>query len=297
MPPTCKCCGAPTTLFASVDFSRTCEDRPAPVFAPTGETVPYYRCGACGFLFTTHFDALTAEEMAAKIYNSQYVLADPQFVDVRPRYFAGVLQAAIGPVKDSVRALDFGGGNGKLAASMRAAGFRDFASYDPFFGDTEPPASSHDLVTAFEVMEHTRYPIGTFREVLALLRPDGVLLFSTMLQPSQLDARWWYIAPRNGHVSLHSRHSLQAIARLLGVEFLSVNAALHLFYRDPPSRVTRSIVRSHARPMLRFASLNGVGPLLAASRQVARSRVIGATLDPRHCVRALLRVLGVAIER
>jgi 2-polyprenyl-6-hydroxyphenyl methylase/3-demethylubiquinone-9 3-methyltransferase len=296
-PPTCKCCGAATEPFASIDFSRTCEDQPVPVFAPTGEAVPYFRCTACGFLFTPHFDGLTTEQMAEKIYNSQYVMADPEFVDSRPRYFAGILQAAIGSAKDAVAALDFGGGNGQLAALMCEAGFRDFANYDPFFGSAVAPASSYDLITAFEVMEHTRDPIGTFREALALLRPDGALLFSTVLQPRQLDASWWYIAPRNGHVSLHSRRSLLAIAQLLQMEFLSVSAGLHLFYRSPPNLVMRSIVQHYARPMLRFASLNGIGPLLNASRQIARSGAVGATLDPRHAGRALLRQLGVAIER
>lgn len=293
----CKCCGATAEPFASVDFSRTCEDQPTPVFAPTGEAVPYYRCSICGFLFTPYFDGLTQEQMAEKIYNSQYVMADPGFVDARPRYFANVLQDAIGPTKGAVTALDFGGGNGQLAALMRAAGFLHFGSYDPFFGAATAPASPHDLVTAFEVMEHTRDPIGTFREVLALLRPDGALLFSTMLQPRQLDANWWYMAPRNGHVSLHSRSSLQAVARLVHMTFLSIDPGLHLFYRSPPNLAMRSIVRRYARPMLRFASLNGMGSLLDTSRQVARLGAVGATLDPRHTGRALLRQLGMTIER
>jgi SAM-dependent methyltransferase len=296
-PIVCKCCGGTAEPFASVDFSRTCEDQPTPVFPPTGEAVPYYRCATCSFLFTPHFDGLTQEQMAAKIYNSQYVMADPGFVEARPRYFAAMLQDAIGPAKGAVTALDFGGGNGQFATLMREAGFVDFASYDPFFGSAAAPASSHDLVTAFEVMEHTRDPIGTFREVLALLRPDGALLFSTMLQPRRLDANWWYMAPRNGHVSLHSRRSLHAIARLLHMTFLSIGPALHLFYRRPPNLAMRSIGRRYARPMLRLASLDGVGSLLDTSTQVARLGAMGATLDPRHAARALLRQLGVTIER
>ena len=292
----CKCCGGATEPFGCADFSRTCEDRPTPVFAPTGEAVPYHRCVTCGFLFTRHFDKLTAEQMAEKIYNAQYLKADPGFTETRPRYFAGMLQDVLAPANGTVGALDFGGGDGRLAALMREAGFRDFASYDPFFGPTAVPAASpvatpagtYDLITAFEVVEHARDPIGTFREMLGLLRPDGAFLFSTMLQPRGVDTSWWYMAPRNGHVSLHCRGSLLAIARLLCMRFLSIGDGLHLFYRRPGNQVTRSIIRRYARPTLRYASLTGMTCLLDASRQLAQMGAVRATLDPRHVARALL---------
>jgi hypothetical protein len=235
--------------------------------------------------------------MAETIYNDQYVLADPGFVDARPRYFSGMLQDILAPVKGSITALDFGGGQGLLAALMREAGFSRFASYDPFFGGAGVPASPCDLVTAFEVMEHTRDPIGTFREALAPLRPDGTLLFSTVLQPRQPDQTWWYMAPRNGHVSLHSRRSLTVIARSLGMTFLPLDGGVHLFYRSPPSRVTQAIVQRRARQIMRFASLCGVGPWVDTAWQVARSGSTQAALDPRHPARALLATLGRPMER
>ena len=235
--------------------------------------------------------------MAEKIYNAEYVAADPDFVHARPRYFAGILQDIIGPVKGTVTALDFGGGKGLLAALMREAGFPDFASYDPFFGGTVAAVSHYDLVTAFEVMEHTRDPIGTFREVSGLLRPDGALLSPTLLQPPRLDATWWYMAPRNGHASLHSRRNLQTVARLLDMAFLSISDGLHLFYRSPPNRVMRSVAQRGGRPVLRYASMNGIGHLLDSSRQVARLGEVRAVLDPRHAGRALLRRLGMPVGR
>lgn len=283
-------------LFACADFSRSCADQPTKAFPPTGESVAYYRCRACGFLFTPHFDGLSASQMAAKIYNSDYIKADPDFSDTRPRYFAGVVRNALEPGETGLAALDFGGGEGRFAALMRDAGFCNFASYDPFFGDAPASASAYDLITAFEVVEHTRDPIGTFREMLGLLRPDGGLLFSTLLQPARLDQGWWYLAPRNGHVSLHCWRSLRSVARRLRVECLSINEGLHLFYRSPANAATRCIVGRNARPILRFASLNGMARLLDAGAQLTRLGQVQPPLDPRHAVRALMREFGRRME-
>ena len=80
----CKCCSAAAIPFAKLDFSRTCEDRHAPPFAPSGEMVPYFHCQSCGFIFTDHFDAWSPGDMAERIYNADYHLADPEFTETRP---------------------------------------------------------------------------------------------------------------------------------------------------------------------------------------------------------------------
>ncbi|HUB15306.1 MAG TPA: class I SAM-dependent methyltransferase [Acetobacteraceae bacterium] len=293
----CKCCGGASLPFATVDFSRSCVDRPEPVFAPAGEPVPYVRCERCGFLFTCHFDALTAAEMANKIYNADYIKADPEFADSRPRFFAAMLQEWLGPASNGFAALDFGGGRGLLAQLVRAAGFPEFASYDPYFDTTPVPATRFDLVTAFEVVEHTRDPLATFREMLALLRPNGAVLFSTLLQPRRVQPDWWYMAPRNGHVSLHSRHSLARLADAVNCGFVSISAGLHLFHRSPANAATRALVRRHARPILRFASQHGIAAWFDASRQVAGLGMPRAALEPRHVLRAALCQIGVPIAR
>jgi 2-polyprenyl-6-hydroxyphenyl methylase/3-demethylubiquinone-9 3-methyltransferase len=288
-PIVCKCCGHVCDPFASVDFSRTCADRTAPVFAPTGEAVTYCRCRACGFLFTSHFDHLSDEQMIEKIYNREYAMADPDFLGSRPHHFARELQEQLAPLRGDLVALDFGGGSGLLAELMRVAGFADFDSYDPFFANNAAPSRTYDLITAFEVVEHARDAIEPFRQMLSLLRPDGTLLFSTMLQPRHVDANWWYMAPRNGHVSLHSRRSLHTIALRLGLGFLSIDAGTHLFYRSRLSPGTRSIVRPLAGRMLRFASLQGIGSFTMAAWQLAFLGQARAALEPRHAARAVLR--------
>lgn len=209
--PRCKCCGGLTRPFGTVDAARSSEDRWEAVFAPAGVLIVYRRCRSCGFVFTPDFDTLSETEMAERIYNDDDARADPDFPHSHPRLFADLLSGRLAPLRDSLTAIDFGGGQGRLAALMRARGFR-YDSFDPYVDCTARPHGSYDLVTAFEVVEHSRSPLATFHDALAVLRPGGVLLFSTQLVPRSADTGWWYIGPRNGHVSVHTDRSLAVCA-------------------------------------------------------------------------------------
>jgi 2-polyprenyl-6-hydroxyphenyl methylase/3-demethylubiquinone-9 3-methyltransferase len=70
-----------------------------------------------------------------------------------------------------------------------------------------------------------------------LLSEPGLILFSTLLQPLDIDRLgldWWYAGPRNGHVSLYSRMSLERLTRPLGLTFRSFNEGTHVAYRGIP---------------------------------------------------------------
>jgi 2-polyprenyl-6-hydroxyphenyl methylase/3-demethylubiquinone-9 3-methyltransferase len=63
-------------------------------------------------------------------------------------------------------------------------------------------------------------------------------MFSTLMQPANIDAiktNWWYIGPRNGHVSIYSEASLQHLATQAGYQFGHFNEGLHLLCREIPS--------------------------------------------------------------
>jgi len=66
----------------------------------------------------------------------------------------------LGPVKERVRGVDFGGGTGLLGTLMCERGFPEYETYDPYFGRSGVPRGRCNLVTAFEVMEHSRDPLG-----------------------------------------------------------------------------------------------------------------------------------------
>jgi SAM-dependent methyltransferase len=94
-----------------------------------------------------------------------------------------------------------------------------------------------DLVTCFETLEHMPDPTRGAADIAALLKPDGLLLFSTLVQPADFDAQgmqWWYIGPRNGHVTLHSRASLTALWAGQGLQLASFNDNMHTAFRTLP---------------------------------------------------------------
>lgn len=287
--PCCKCCGRIVAVFARIDAARSCLDGAEPVLPPSGIEVTYWRCSACGFIFTTDFDTLSSAELGERIYNADYARVDPDFAFARPASFAELLQDLLAPHASWIEALDFGGGEGKLSRMMREHGFPCFDSYDPFFSEGGLPQRRYDLVTAFEVVEHSRDPLETVQQMRALMKPGGAILFSTLLQPRRVRPDWWYIGPRNGHVSIYTDRSLQALARRIGVLCLSVSDGLHLLYADREGRTARLLVQRLARKALRNASLRGSAALVSTAFQVARCGQPREAMDPRHVVRLLMR--------
>ena len=234
---TCKCCESQATLWGVTDFNRSCEDRRQAPRPLSGIPIYYYHCPGCGLVFTTAFDHFSREDFSTYIYNSEYVDVDPDFLTERPaataractEFFAGSRNISI---------LDYGGGNGSMADHLRANGFTDVTTYDPFVpAHATRPERQFDLITAFEVMEHTNRPAQTRDDMIALLNPEGLLMFSTLLIPDEIapeDIGWWYIAPRNGHVTLYSKPSLKKLLATRGFSMASKNGHLHIAWKAIP---------------------------------------------------------------
>lgn len=234
----CTVCGAAAAAFDVVDFNRSCEEVRHSYLPLSGEAVYYHRCGQCGFCFAPDLCKWPKERFAEKVYNDGYVAVDPDYLEVRPRGNAAFLHTCF-PAFGRRRHLDYGGGNGLLSRTLRNAGWQS-QSYDPFVDELTDPAAlgSFDLISAFEVFEHVPDIHAVLEEVLPMLRDDAVLMFSTALSDGaivpgrRLD--WWYAAPRNGHVALHSQASLQTLAAAYGVRLVSLSQFLHVLL---PSRV------------------------------------------------------------
>ncbi len=233
----CKCCGAVAYLYGVVDFHKNCEIYRRRVLDLSGIPVYYHRCTVCRLIFTTAFDHFTKDDFRRNIYNEEYLLVDPDYPEQRPRSNAAILSSLFSGVRPR-RILDYGGGNGCLAELLRGAGFSQVSTYDPFVpGHADKPDGRFDLVVSFEVAEHSTTPARSFAEMNELLEDPGLILFSTLLQPADIDRQglnWWYAGPRNGHVSLYSRASLATVVRPFGLKFRSFNDSMHLLYREVP---------------------------------------------------------------
>jgi SAM-dependent methyltransferase len=142
--------------------------------------------------------------------------------------------------------LDYGGGNDVLCAALRAAGFAQAVTYDPLVPEfMRRPEGHFDLITCFETIEHMPNPLAGIESIVRSAAQPGLVIFSTLLQPADFEERqlaWWYVAPRNGHVSIFSRQALMLAWRKYGYQVASFDSNLHLAFRTVP-RFARHLVR------------------------------------------------------
>lgn len=245
----CKCCGAPAPWFGQADTAKSCEARTRVVFPPTGVLVDYYRCGACGFLFSDFIDGWSPERLRRDIYNDDYVKVDPEITGARAVRVADIVEQLCGTVRQTIQIFDYGGGTGGLTAELRRRSYGFVDGGDPFFADGISLPRDVDLVLCVEVLEHLARPAEAFAAARAALKPAGMMFVTTLLQPPRIAAlgtAWWYLAPRNGHVSLHSAESLRLLAHQHCFELGSINETLHLAWRGEPAFAARAIARLRA---------------------------------------------------
>lgn len=224
--------------MGSVDSNKCCEDRRRVALPLSGRPVTYHRCPACALVFTGDFDAWDRDDFRANIYNEGYADADPDYAGSRPAASAELIEKLFGTACGGLDVLDYGGGDGALAALLISQHGMVAEVYDPFNPACDiPPHRLFPLITCFEVLEHTPDPRATIFEIAGLVQADGIVVFSTLLQPDdflQQGLGWWYVAPRNGHVTLYSAQALRALWAELGFQLISHGDNLHIAYRTLP---------------------------------------------------------------
>jgi 2-polyprenyl-6-hydroxyphenyl methylase/3-demethylubiquinone-9 3-methyltransferase len=237
-PVPCKICGDPAPLYGVVDFNRNCEIPNGVKLALSGTPIYYRRCGSCGFLFTDAFDDWNDEQFKTHIYNGAYYSVDPGYIAERPNSNADVVARLWGLRKSETRVLDYGGGNDVFCTALRANGFPVAVTYDPMVPEySRRPDGRFDLVTCFETLEHLPDPQAGIAQIVEFVADPGLILFTTLLLPADFDTQrlnWWYIGPRNGHVSIFSRQALTGVWSRYGYKLASFNDNIHLAYRTLP---------------------------------------------------------------
>jgi 2-polyprenyl-6-hydroxyphenyl methylase/3-demethylubiquinone-9 3-methyltransferase len=235
----CKICEGSTGLFGVVDFHKSCEDRRGLDLPLSGVPIYYRRCGACGFLFTDAFDDWSESEFRTHIYNDAYIAVDPDYKTVRPSSNAAFVANLWGKHKAGLRVLDFGGGNDVFCTALRAGGFPVAVTYDPMVPEfATRPEGKFDLVTCFETLEHVPDPVASIARIVECAADPGAVFFSTLTQPADFDRHglsWWYVGPRNGHISIFTKQALAAVWARHGYKTASVSDGLHLAFRTLPS--------------------------------------------------------------
>lgn len=252
----CKMCGGPTRLFDCVDFHKSCH--PSLVFEKSGVLVDYHRCDDCDFLFTPFCDDWTPRDFAELIYNDDYLTVDGEFLGERAVRTAHGLSSALDGAQ-AERILDYGSGSGTFASELARMGFSRTISYDPFTCPARP-TGRFAIVTAFDVIEHSPDPAATLADMLGYMADDGCLLVGQTLQPPDIDAirgAWWYLAPRNGHISMFSEDTIRAFAEKHTLVFDNFGAMFALSRPERSPLTSRVIARN--TPIDRRAMLYAPG--------------------------------------
>ncbi len=231
----CKICKATAHFFGSIDLAKNCNEQAGFFLPKTGIDVSYFQCGNCEFIFTNYFDQFSAEDWRRVIYNNDYIKVDPLYTIIRPtnnaRLFVSLMQTAyIG--KPNPKIIDYGAGNGTFCKLLgNDYDVTNFDPHNPSFSSF--PEGKFDILFSSEVLEHASSPLQVIHDWKRLLTSNGMVLFSTMLQPDNITTEktsWWYISPRNGHISIYSQSSIHVLFSQLNMECQPISAEWHIAF-------------------------------------------------------------------
>jgi 2-polyprenyl-6-hydroxyphenyl methylase/3-demethylubiquinone-9 3-methyltransferase len=223
-------------------------DRPENrIFPPSQEMVPYYSCKNCGFIFTDHMDGWGRSEFVERVYNEDYHKADPPFLvpggasfpkDTIAYHNGLTLASRLKGAEKDIRILDFGAGGdpGVTGSALIDRGFQ-LDSYEPNFVEgCAEPTGTYDVIMLIEVIEHCHDLDDVMRKLARYLSDHGIIYVATMLHPAQHDAsvlNSWYIAPRNGHISIFSFAALAVLFRRYGINLVQTLYGMVGFRQKP----------------------------------------------------------------
>jgi 2-polyprenyl-3-methyl-5-hydroxy-6-metoxy-1,4-benzoquinol methylase len=196
------------------------------------------QCDSCHTLYVNELP--TAEELAAlyEVYYEDAQLSPPPFVSQR----LDVVVDHLAPHRELNRWLDVGFGAGLLLQAAKRGGWdvagtevanpafeqmRDegFEVYLGEIGKCGLPAGSFDVVSMVEVLEHVDDPVKLVAEAGRLLRPGGVLYFTTpnigSLSYRLLGKRWSVVTPPH-HLQLFSKIGIEIMLGRAGFKALEV---------------------------------------------------------------------------
>lgn len=174
------------------------------------------QCRACDQIF---LDPLPSEEEIQQLFASLYTRGEGSVPELKDYYRYCFEDApdnplveqyeawldAIERIKPPGRVLDVGCGTGLFLSVARRRGWepfgidesleatrhaRDHFGLDPWVGEFESLAErgeTFDLVTGWDVIEHSRAPVDLIRATRRCLAPGGLVSFSTPNQRSILD--------------------------------------------------------------------------------------------------------------
>jgi hypothetical protein len=239
--PRCKICNTETRPFGRCDFHENVKIHHGYFSQPidkSGVELDYVRCPSCGFLFTTFMDDWDAQKFASYIYNRDYPRLDGSYNGSRSGALANILYLGFHDRLKDLSILDYGGGTGITTALLSAFGTKRAVTYDPFAAGAKRPEGKFNIVSCFEVFEHSINPKDLVADLMSFVDVDnGFLFMGTEFQPPNIEAQktgWWYIAPRVGHVSFYNEDIFNRLFTPHGMRLFHLEHHTHIAFKQWP---------------------------------------------------------------
>jgi 2-polyprenyl-6-hydroxyphenyl methylase/3-demethylubiquinone-9 3-methyltransferase len=249
-PNKCKCChSTDLNLLGNLDANRACWDRYGTrVFLPSEILLPYYSCINCGFIFTTFMDEWSPEDFKNKIYNEDYLTkVNPPLPEDKARpanetgsYILGKhLAFMLDGSQKKIKVLDYGAGSeiSLMGNAFIDSGF-DYYSYEPYLTNSNKsyPSGQFDFIFAIEVVEHCHNLEDLTNFIKEHLTTEGIFYIQTEIHPFPTPENIlnsWYIAPRDGHISIFTFKALAALFRGAGINVVETLYGILAFKQLP----------------------------------------------------------------
>ncbi|MBU3956308.1 class I SAM-dependent methyltransferase [bacterium] len=190
-----------------------------------GETSPYssspgyFICGCCGVVFLERSRVVSPEEEKERYLKHTNGTDEPGYTGMLDEF----IKVCVAPFAgEGSFILDYGSGPEPLLARfLEGRGYKT-DTYDPFFAPEKKfEFEKYGAVTAVEVLEHMKDPLGEIKIIADILKPGGIFAGRTMFLPQEEKkfANWWYRFDIT-HITFYSPQSLAHIAEAAGMELI-----------------------------------------------------------------------------
>ncbi len=219
----CPICCCDTEHCFEVPFDKSCtiDIFPKEATKHEGKMVSYNICPNCEYIFAPEFLDWDDETFQKEIYNEEYEkYFDPTHSDengIEERAIMHFNRFTRDIYNRGDRHLDYGGGHGGFSRLLRERCGIQSDCYDKFYNPKINIYNKYSLITCFEVLEHTVNPISIFFDFNNNTIDTALVITQTQLydisKPATCSMKdWWYVAPRNGHISFYATRTMQYLA-------------------------------------------------------------------------------------
>lgn len=170
----------------------------------------YFRCRACDLVSVA---PSSLPDRATE--RAEYDLHQNAVGDLGYRAFLNrALEPVVARLPPPACGLDFGCGPGPALAEMfREKGYI-MSAYDPLYAcNPAALAARYDFVTCTEVIEHVHHPRAVWAQLVAMLKPAGLLVVMTKRVRSRAAFATWHYKNDRTHVAFYSASTLEHVAR------------------------------------------------------------------------------------